>query len=172
MGKVTFNWNSTHFLDNVSFIWQNTWIKVPKTMVLGHLRSFKKLRWQLFLQPEVLSWLLTIHQEQGIDQPKGQEEVKPPILWRRERSSLPRSNKNVQPGFPLKTPQVQWKSRVINVNMWQPLKRGSDSTLERNTRRFLGAWNSLVDLWSRDGRGSFFSRGRAGQIQKSTGQGS
>ena len=30
----------------------------------------------------------------------------------------------------------------------------------RNTRRFLGARKSQVDLWSRDGRGSFFFTGQ------------
>ena len=41
-----------------------------------------------------------------------------------ERSSLPRSSRSVRPGFPSKTLQLQRKSSVINVNMWQPLKRG------------------------------------------------
>ena len=68
-----------------------------------------------------------------------------------KRSSLPRSNRNLQLGFPVKILLLPRNWSVTNVNMWQPLRRGSDSTFRWNTRshqRFSGAWKSQEGLLS------------------------
>ena len=70
-----------------------------------------------------------------------------------ERSSLPRSNRNLQLGFSVITLLLPRNWSVANVNMWQLLRRGWDSTLGWSTRihnqaqRFFGALKSLQGHW-------------------------